>query len=128
MRPRSEVLDIIGRADLQVVCSEWFEGFPLVIVEAYARGTPVIASRIGSLEEIVEDGAAGFPLPAWGRRPRSSDRVRRLRDESTLRQRLRAGARAQIRGALHARGQPAVSCSRSTGSWCPIWRCAPSRR
>lgn len=95
MRPRSEVLEIIGRADLQVVCSEWFEGFPLVIVEAYARGTPVIASRIGSLEEIVEDGETGFHFPP-GDQAALVDRVRRLWDSPTLRQRLRAGARARF--------------------------------
>jgi glycosyltransferase involved in cell wall biosynthesis len=42
-----------------VVPSICFEGFPMVLVEAYAAGTPIIASRIGSLAEIVEDGATG---------------------------------------------------------------------
>jgi glycosyltransferase involved in cell wall biosynthesis len=43
-----------------VVPSTWFEGFPMVVVEAYATGTPVIASRLGSLAEIVEDGVTGL--------------------------------------------------------------------
>ncbi|HET8776836.1 MAG TPA: glycosyltransferase [Candidatus Limnocylindria bacterium] len=43
-----------------VVPSIWFEGFPLVVLEAYAAGTPVIASRIGSLAEIVEHGLTGL--------------------------------------------------------------------
>ncbi|MGE3934275.1 MAG: glycosyltransferase, partial [Rhodospirillaceae bacterium] len=43
-----------------VVPSVWYEGFPMVIVEAFARGLPVIASRIGSLAEIVEDGVTGL--------------------------------------------------------------------
>jgi glycosyltransferase involved in cell wall biosynthesis len=95
MRPRPEVLEVIGRAELQVVASEWFEGFPLVIVEAYARGTPVIASRIGSLEEIVEDGRTGFHFP-----PGDADalvaRVRQLLGDGDLRRRLRSGARARF--------------------------------
>jgi glycosyltransferase involved in cell wall biosynthesis len=37
-----------------------FEGFPVAVAEAYATGTPVIASRIGSLGEIVEDGVTGL--------------------------------------------------------------------
>jgi len=56
---RREVLRIIGSAALQVVPSEWYEGFPMVILEAYACGTPVVASRIGSLAEIVEEGTTG---------------------------------------------------------------------
>lgn len=43
-----------------VVPSVWYEGFPMVVLEAFASGTPVIASRIGSLAEIVEDGLTGL--------------------------------------------------------------------
>jgi glycosyltransferase involved in cell wall biosynthesis len=42
-----------------VMPSIWFEGFPLTVLEAFATGTPVIASRIGSLGEIIEDGVTG---------------------------------------------------------------------
>ncbi len=43
-----------------VLPSIWFEPFPLVAIEALAHGLPVIASRIGSLPEIVEDGITGL--------------------------------------------------------------------
>jgi glycosyltransferase involved in cell wall biosynthesis len=43
-----------------VVPSIWFEGFPMVVVEAFAAATPVIASRIGTLAEIVEDQVSGL--------------------------------------------------------------------
>lgn len=43
-----------------VLPSLWFEGFPLSILEAFATGTPVICSRIGSLAEIVDDGVTGL--------------------------------------------------------------------
>jgi glycosyltransferase involved in cell wall biosynthesis len=55
----SEVGDRLRVAAALVVPSIWFEGFPMVVVEAYAAGTPVIASRIGSLAAIVEDGVTG---------------------------------------------------------------------
>ena len=54
------VFDEMRRAVAVVTPSICFEGFPVVVVEAYATGTPVIASRIGSLAEIVEDGVTGL--------------------------------------------------------------------
>ena len=42
------------------VPSLWYEGLPMVIAEAFAAGTPVIASRIGALSDIVEDGVTGL--------------------------------------------------------------------
>lgn len=62
--PRREVLRMIGDAVVQIVPSEWYEGFPMVVLEAYACGTPVVASRIGSLAEIVEEGRTGFLFEA----------------------------------------------------------------
>ncbi|HJP71918.1 MAG TPA: glycosyltransferase [Candidatus Limnocylindria bacterium] len=46
-----------------LVPSLWFEGFPMVVLEAYASATPVIASRIGSLAEVVEDRTTGLLVP-----------------------------------------------------------------
>ena len=57
---RENVMGIVQRAMLQVVPSECYEGFPMVLLEAMACGTPVVASRIGSLDEIVLDGMTGI--------------------------------------------------------------------
>lgn len=43
-----------------VVPSIWYENFPRTIVEAFACGLPVIASRIGALADIVRDGETGL--------------------------------------------------------------------
>jgi len=40
--------------------SLWYEGFPMAIREAFACGKPVIASRLGALAELVEDGKTGL--------------------------------------------------------------------
>jgi glycosyltransferase involved in cell wall biosynthesis len=57
---RSAVLDELRRSVALVMPSLWFEGFPLAVLEAFAVGTPVIASRIGSLAELIEDGSTGL--------------------------------------------------------------------
>ena len=58
-RKHEEILAIVRDAAMQVVPSEWYEGFPMVILEAYACGTPVVAAKIGSLDEIVIDNQTG---------------------------------------------------------------------
>jgi len=59
MLPRDQVGEQVARALFLVVPSEWYEGFPLTIVEAYGRGTPVLAARIGGLAELVRPGETG---------------------------------------------------------------------
>ncbi|MCY7305790.1 MAG: glycosyltransferase family 4 protein [Rhodoferax sp.] len=58
--PGSEVLNQMCRATALVLPSIWYETFGLVAVEAFACGTPVIASRIGVLETLVNDGVNGL--------------------------------------------------------------------
>lgn len=50
----------MSNAAFLVMPSEWYEGFPMVLVEAFAHGLPVIASRLGAMAEIVEDGRTGL--------------------------------------------------------------------
>ena len=57
---QKEVLDLLGRATALIFPSEWYETFGRVAAEAFARGTPVIAARIGAVAEIVDDGRTGF--------------------------------------------------------------------
>ncbi len=41
------------------MASEWYEGFGVVITEAYAAGTPVIASDVGNFSEMIDPGVTG---------------------------------------------------------------------
>ena len=43
-----------------VIPSVWYEHFPFVLLESMATGTPAIASRLGSLAELIEDGQTGM--------------------------------------------------------------------
>ena len=65
-RSRAEVLALMKQARFLVFPSEWYEGFPLTIAEALACAVPVIASRLGALPEIVEDGRTGFHFTTGG--------------------------------------------------------------
>lgn len=52
-QPREAVLAAMANAQALVLPSEWYENFPMALVEAMAMATPVIASRIGALETLV---------------------------------------------------------------------------
>jgi len=55
-----ELISIIRNAMYTIVPSEWYETFGLSCVESLSLGTPVIASAIGALPEIIEHGKNGF--------------------------------------------------------------------
>ena len=54
------VAGLMRQAAFLVMPSEWYEGFPMVLVEAFANGLPVLASRLGGMAEIVKDGETGL--------------------------------------------------------------------
>jgi glycosyltransferase involved in cell wall biosynthesis len=47
-----------------VVPSEWYENFPVTVLEAYMAAKPVVASRMGGLPYIVDDGQSGLLFEA----------------------------------------------------------------
>lgn len=59
----SAVPGLLQRARALLLPSNWYEGQPRVVLEAYAAGVPVLASDVGGLPEIVEDSRSGFLLP-----------------------------------------------------------------
>ncbi|KAA5603671.1 glycosyltransferase [Blastochloris sulfoviridis] len=56
----AEVLAAMRRHRFLVVPSIVFEGCPRVVAEAFGTGLPIIASRIGSLQELIQDGVNGL--------------------------------------------------------------------
>jgi glycosyltransferase involved in cell wall biosynthesis len=57
---RSEVSEVFRNLDVLVVPSLWYENSPNVIIEAFAHNTPVLASRLGGMGEMVEDEKTGL--------------------------------------------------------------------
>lgn len=60
----SEVPNLIASSTALVFPSVWYEGLPMVILEAFAAGRPVIASRLGAMEALIEHGVTGLLFEA----------------------------------------------------------------
>lgn len=59
-KSNSEIHEAMRKAAYLVVPSIWHETFGLIVIEAFANGLPVIASRIGALSEIIDDRKTGL--------------------------------------------------------------------
>jgi len=59
-QPKEKVIDAMAGAAAVLVPSRWYENFPMTVVEAFSVGTPVIASAIGALREIISDQSNGL--------------------------------------------------------------------
>lgn len=88
--------DVVSRLrdyDLAIIPSQWLETGPLVVLEAFAAGTPVVGSKLGGVAELVTDGVNGLlvddaPSPAaW------AAALRRICSHPDVLDSLRAGIR-----------------------------------
>jgi glycosyltransferase involved in cell wall biosynthesis len=59
-QPKDRVIDLMKDARALLFPSMWYEGFPMVIAEAYAVGLPVIASNLGSMASLIAHGRTGL--------------------------------------------------------------------
>lgn len=57
---RDQTRDQMKKARFLVVPSLWYEGFPMVIAEGFACGLPVLGSRLGAMQEVIDDGHDGL--------------------------------------------------------------------
>ena len=81
---------VLASLDVLVVPSVWIENSPFVIKEAFAAGVPVVASNLGGMAELVEDGRNGLLFEA-GDAADLRRVIARLLDEPGLLARLREG-------------------------------------
>ena len=56
----AQTRDAMKRASFLMLPSLWYEGFPMVMAESLACGTPVVASRLGAMQEVITDGRTGL--------------------------------------------------------------------
>jgi glycosyltransferase involved in cell wall biosynthesis len=59
-----DAADVLGCVDVAVVPSLWEEAFGLAALEPMARGIPVIASRVGGIPEVIQEGETGLLVSA----------------------------------------------------------------
>jgi glycosyltransferase involved in cell wall biosynthesis len=58
-RTPAETIQVLGEATCLIVPSIWYETFGLTVAEAFSKGTPVVASRLGALQELVGHDRTG---------------------------------------------------------------------
>jgi glycosyltransferase involved in cell wall biosynthesis len=80
-----EKQDLLARAHCLVFPIQWNEPFGIVMVEAMACGTPVVALRGGSVPEVVEDGVTGFIRDELEELPAAIERAGELDPEACRR-------------------------------------------
>lgn len=89
---RDDVAEILSISDIFVLTSLW-EGMPGAIMEAMAAGLPVVATDVGDVKELVEDGKTGF-LVKVGDVNALTGYIKRLVEDKDLRERMgREGSR-----------------------------------
>ncbi|MBA3497824.1 MAG: glycosyltransferase family 4 protein [Gemmatimonadales bacterium] len=90
--PVDNVPTLLAEAQVYLLISNW-EGFPRSILEAMRAGVPVVASRVGGVDEAVEDGVSGFLAPR-GDSTAVARALRTLLQDPALRR--RQGARGRV--------------------------------
>jgi glycosyltransferase involved in cell wall biosynthesis len=88
--PGERVVDTLADYDLTVVPSQWLETGPLVVLESFAAGVPVVGSNLGGVAELVRHDRDGWLVPyddprAWG------SALQRFVGDRSLVERLRGG-------------------------------------
>lgn len=93
-KSQDEVAQALGQADMLVLPS-FAEGVPVVLMEAMAAGLPVIATRVGGVGELVEDGLTGLTVPP-GDAAALARAIETLAGDAALRARLGREGQARV--------------------------------
>jgi len=90
---RRDVPDVLVAADIAVCCSD-FEGTPLSMMEYMGVGLPVVATRVGGIPEMIDNGVHGLMFEKRNEQDLARALARLIRDPE---ERRRMGTRAQER-------------------------------
>ena len=98
--------EFLGNAYALLFPLDWPEPFGMAMIEAMACGTPVVASRRGSVPEVIEDGATGFIFDGLEEAVKAVERIptlNRKRCREVFEQRFSARRMAQDYLTLYTR-------------------------
>jgi glycosyltransferase involved in cell wall biosynthesis len=73
--PHGQKVELLQDARATLFPIEWEEPFGLVMIEAMACGTPVIATRYGAVPEVIEDGLSGIIVDDYREMPAALERA-----------------------------------------------------
>lgn len=93
--PRNDVYAALRDAAFLLFASECYEGMPLAIIEAFACGTPVLASRIGAAGEMIATGSDGYYFEA-GNSASLAAAAKAMVSDANLKGSLRSAARSRF--------------------------------
>ncbi len=113
--------DVLTNCDV-VVSAARIEGHPMTLLDARRRGLPVVATDVGGVPDIVEDGVTGL-LVAPGDVTGLTSAIKRLADDRTYRLAMGRAARS----AAEAAGGPEAMASSYCDLYWPDLRCGDSR-
>jgi len=89
-----DALNLIALVDVCVLCSR-AEGLPYVLLEAMQAGTPVVASDVPGIADLIDDGRTGLLYP-WGNLDRLTGQLTRCLQDADLCRRLTRQARQHV--------------------------------
>jgi glycosyltransferase involved in cell wall biosynthesis len=87
--------DIIQKASVIVIPSEWYENCPMSVLEAMAYGKPVVGSHMGGIPELVQDNITGLLFEA-GNVHMLANQINRLITDPPLRKQMGAAGRKRV--------------------------------
>jgi glycosyltransferase involved in cell wall biosynthesis len=102
-REQAQVLEWWRRASVAVLTSE-NEGMPVCLMEAAACGVPTVATAVGGVPELVEDGVTGFLVPP-GDTPALATALQKLMQDDSLAARMGTSARRRAEARFSVRRQ-----------------------
>jgi glycosyltransferase involved in cell wall biosynthesis len=87
---QEERYQALSELDALIIPSRWLETGPLVLLEAWAAGVPVVGSRLGGLAELIEDDKGGLLFESENPRELANIIIRLYKDPDLL-DRIKAG-------------------------------------